>query len=81
MLRKIRVVLFAVVLFAPMAAGGRSAADQHQTNGQPGSARQGWPRIDYPAPRAIRRAQEFAASRGDVSFAVMDDSIGLGEAG
>ena len=34
-------------------------------------------RIDYPAPRAIRSAQEFAASRGDVSFAVIDDSIGL----
>jgi hypothetical protein len=36
-----------------------------------------WPRDPYPSSRAIRRAQEFAAARGDVSFAVIDDSIGL----
>jgi len=36
-----------------------------------------WPRAVYPSPRAVRQAQEFAASRGDVSFAVIGDSTGL----
>jgi hypothetical protein len=36
-----------------------------------------WPRDRYPSARAIRQAQGFAASRGDVSFAVIGDSIGL----
>jgi beta-lactamase class A len=54
--------------------GGRSMADR-------GGGRHGdekvWPRDPYPSSRAIRRAQEFAADRGDVAFAVIDDSIGL----
>jgi hypothetical protein len=36
-----------------------------------------WPRSDYPPAGAVRRAQRFAASRGDVSFAVIDRSLGL----
>jgi Beta-lactamase enzyme family len=36
-----------------------------------------WPRDPYPSARAIRRAQLFAARRGDVAFAVIDGSIGL----
>jgi beta-lactamase class A len=36
-----------------------------------------WPRAVYPPPRAIRSAQRFAAGRGDVSFAVIDRSLGL----
>jgi hypothetical protein len=36
-----------------------------------------WPRVSYPPPGALRRAESFAASRGDVSFAVIDRSIGL----
>jgi Beta-lactamase enzyme family len=54
--------------------GGHSIADQRS-----GRHRQDriWPRDRYPSSRAIRRAEEFAASRGDVSFAVIDDSIGL----
>ena len=70
-------VLAAVVLIAAASAGGRSVADQGGKGRHADSAGKGWPRIDYPAPRAIRRAHEFAASRGDVSFAVIDDSIGL----
>src|SRR4051794_18202220 len=31
----------------------------------------------YPAPRALRSAQRLAESRGDVSFAVIDRSVGL----
>ncbi|MGA6949312.1 MAG: serine hydrolase [Solirubrobacterales bacterium] len=77
MSRRARVVLGAAVLIAAASAGGRSVADQVEKGRHGDSLRQGWPRIDYPAPRAIRSAQEFAASRGDVSFAVMNDSIGL----
>jgi Beta-lactamase enzyme family len=36
-----------------------------------------WPRLAYPPPRAIRRAEAYAAARGDMSFAVMDRSVGL----
>ena len=36
-----------------------------------------WPRSVYPPRAAVRRAQHFAASRGDVSFAVIDRSLGL----
>jgi hypothetical protein len=36
-----------------------------------------WPRTVYPPPAAVRRAQRFAAARGDVSFAVIDGSLGL----
>jgi Beta-lactamase enzyme family len=36
-----------------------------------------WPRMAYPPPRAIRRAEAYAANRGDMSFAVIDSSIGL----
>src|SRR5262249_31762490 len=34
-------------------------------------------RAVYPRPAAIRRAQAFAAERGDVSFALIDPSLGL----
>lgn len=36
-----------------------------------------WPRTIYPPLGAVRRAQRFAAQRGDVSFAVIDRSLGL----
>jgi beta-lactamase class A len=66
------VAALAVVLVVGI--GGRSVADRGG-----GKHRQDkvWPRDRYPPARAIRRVQEFAASRGDVSFAVIDDSIGL----
>lgn len=53
---------------SPLAAGGSSAKDRD-------SAKKVWPRLPYPPRRAIRRAQEFAAGRGDVSFAVMSSSV------
>ena len=62
----------AVVLVAGI--GGRSLADQ---GGGEHRHHKVWPRDRYPSARALRRAEEFAASRGDVSFAVIDDSIGL----
>jgi hypothetical protein len=36
-----------------------------------------WPRATYPPPGAVRRAERFAADRPDVSFAVIDRSLGL----
>jgi beta-lactamase class A len=36
-----------------------------------------WPRVAYPPPASVRRAREFAARWGDVSFAVIDGSSGL----
>jgi hypothetical protein len=62
----------AVVIVAGI--GGSALADRgHSRHGE----ERVWPRDSYPSSRAIRRAQEFAAARGDVSFAVIDDSIGL----
>jgi Beta-lactamase enzyme family len=75
-IRRAGLTLAAAVLLAAGSAGG-SAADEAGKGHHPPSAGQGWPRIAYPAARAIRRAEEFAASRGDVSFAVIDGSIGL----
>jgi hypothetical protein len=54
-----------------VSAVGSSAAEHG------GDSSKVWPRETYPPPRAVRRAQEFAASRGDVSFAVIGDSTGL----
>jgi beta-lactamase class A len=76
-IRKARAIVIAAVLIAVASAGGRSMADQHGKDRRARSTGHGWPRIAYPESRAIRAAQEFAASRGDVSFAVIDDSIGL----
>jgi Beta-lactamase enzyme family len=70
--RRIAVAALAVVLVVGI--GGRSVADRGGGRHREDKV---WPRDRYPSARAIRRAQEFAASRGDVSFAVIDDSIGL----
>jgi beta-lactamase family protein len=43
----------------------------------PGFGHRVWPRVVYPSPGAVREAQEFAASFGDVSFAVIDAEGGL----
>jgi hypothetical protein len=51
------------------AAGGSDRRDRP-------SAKKVWPPINYPPRRAIRRAQEFAAARGDVSFALISSSAG-----
>jgi hypothetical protein len=53
---------------APL-AGAASGADR--------PPRKVWPRAVYPPSTAVRRAQRFAAERGDVSFAVIDRSLGL----
>jgi hypothetical protein len=70
-----RIALAALTVVLALGIGGRSLA--HRAGGHDGRGGKVWPRDSYPPSRAIRRAQEFAASRGDVSFAVIDDSIGL----
>ena len=69
--RSVALIALAVVLVLGLA--GRSAAGRGDGHGD-GKV---WPRNPYPPARAIRRAQEFAAGRGDVAFAVIDDSVGL----
>jgi len=54
--------------------GGRSNAERGDGAHKDSKV---WPREPYPSSGAIRRAQEFAAGRGDVSFAVLDGSTGL----
>ncbi|HEY6636088.1 MAG TPA: serine hydrolase [Solirubrobacterales bacterium] len=56
--------------------GGRAGAHDDQGDGHP-SRHKVWPRPDYPPAGAVRRAQRFAAARGDVAFAVIDRSLGL----
>jgi beta-lactamase class A len=75
--RTARSALIALVAVMALGVAGRSIADQAGGSGRHGELRRMWPRIRYPPPRAVHRAQEFAASRGDVSFAVIDASIGL----
>ncbi len=68
-----RIALTALTVVLALGIGGRSVADRDGARG----GERIWPRDPYPSARAIRRAQEFAAGRGDVSFAVIDNSIGL----
>jgi hypothetical protein len=53
--------------------GGSAIADR----GDQRKPHKVWPRAVYPPPGAVRDAQRFAAARGDVSFAVIDRSLGL----
>src|SRR3954454_24289405 len=64
-----------LALALALVTGARSAAKQD--GGRHDDGAKTWPRNHYPSARAIRRAQRFAASRGDVSFALLDDSIGM----
>jgi hypothetical protein len=68
-----QVALIALAIGLTLGIGERSIADR----GRDHANAKTWPRNPYPSQRAIRRAQRFAAGRGDVSFAVIDDSIGL----
>jgi Beta-lactamase enzyme family len=65
----------AIGIAAVLALAGLSAAGQDHRS--PEFVRKVWPRVIYPRPAALRRAQVFAAGRGDVSFAVIDSSLGL----
>ena len=67
------IALAGLPLFLP---GGLAIAHRSDHRAQR-SAHEVWPRAVYPPPEAVRRAQRFAAGRGDVSFAVIDRSLGL----
>jgi Beta-lactamase enzyme family len=68
--------LVATASLAALALGARATADRGDQNAGR-SPQKVWPQAAYPPPTAIRRAQRFAAARGDVSFAVIDRPIGL----
>jgi hypothetical protein len=70
-----RVALVVILGLSLIAPGARSIADRGASGGDR-SPRKVWPRSIYPPPRAIRRARHFAAALGDVSFAVIDRSLG-----
>lgn len=74
-LRAVLAVSIAAVALAPV---GRSVADRAGGAGpRDRSAHKVWPRLRYPSHDAIRSARRLAAARGDVSFAVIDRSVGL----
>jgi Beta-lactamase enzyme family len=63
----------AMLALASIAAPAFAHAEHQGEHGLPNV----WPRVAYPPARAIRSAQAFAAGRGDVSFALIDPSVGL----
>ena len=75
--RRIRSAPAALIALAGLALlwGGQVSA--HDRERGDGGRHKAWPRAVYPPPGAVRRAQRFAAERGDVSFAVIDRSAGL----
>jgi beta-lactamase class A len=68
------IVLIALLGSVVLWGGQASARDRERGGGRPHKV---WPRAVYPPPGAIRRAERFAADRGDVTFAVIDRSVGL----
>jgi hypothetical protein len=68
------VALIALAGLALLSVGQGSAHDLERGHAR---SHKVWPRALYPPPGAVRRAQRFAAGRGDVSFAVIDRSLGL----
>ncbi|MSO40793.1 MAG: hypothetical protein EXQ70_02655 [Solirubrobacterales bacterium] len=61
----------AVLAAALVAADGDAAGSEAPPAGR-GSARPSWPPQRYPAPASLRAAEDYAASRIGVSFAVFD---------
>jgi hypothetical protein len=65
-----------LIAAALLAAGGLPAAEGGSKERDRPSAKKVWPPVNFPSQRAIRRAQEFAAARGEVSFALISSSAG-----
>jgi len=70
------VASIALVGVSLVALGSQAVADRGDDKASR-HTHKAWPRTVYPPPAAVRRAQRFAAARGDVSFAVIDGSLGL----
>jgi Beta-lactamase enzyme family len=75
--RSIRIAasIAAVVAVLPPLIGAASQA--HGGGDRDRTQRKIWPRIPYPAAKAVHGAQSYAAGWGDVSFALIDASIGM----
>jgi hypothetical protein len=74
--RSIRIavsIAFVAAFLLPHITGDSSAGRGERQ----GAQRKVWPRSPYPPAKAIRRAQSYAAGWGDVSFALIDPSIGM----
>jgi hypothetical protein len=74
---RIRTAPAALIVLAGLASLWVGASSAHDSERDDRGQHKAWPSAVYPPPRAIRSAQRFAADRGDVSFAVIDRSIGL----
>jgi hypothetical protein len=68
--------LIATVSLSLLVLGTQARADRGGA-GADRSRHRIWPGTVYPPAGAVRRAQAFAAAQSDVSFAVMDRSLGL----
>jgi beta-lactamase class A len=68
--------LVTLAALSPLFSSGPAIADRAD-HGARRAAHKVWPPAVYPPPAAVRRTQRFAAARGDVSFAVLDRSLGL----
>jgi beta-lactamase class A len=72
-----RAAAIALIVLALLTSLAGAATRGGRRDGGSEQTRKVWPRAVYPSRAAIRRAQRFAAGRGDVSFAVIDPSAGL----
>jgi hypothetical protein len=70
-----RAALIGLAASSLLAAGSNALAEREQRADR--NLHKVWPPTVYPPPAALRRAQHFAASQGEVSFAVIDRSLGL----
>jgi hypothetical protein len=73
--RAARIAPILLVGLSLMIPGALASADRDRAGGR--HQHRVWPSAVYPPPGAVHRAQRFAAARGDVSFAVIDGSLGL----
>ena len=70
-----RAVLIGLAVCSLLVVGSPALAERDQrADRRPHKV---WPRTVYPPAAALRSAQRFAASQGEVSFAVIDRSLGL----
>jgi beta-lactamase class A len=73
----VRSALIAIAGLSLLGLAGEALAHVGGGNDDRTGRHEVWPRGVYPPPDAVRRAQRFAATRGSVSFAVIDRSLGL----
>jgi hypothetical protein len=72
-----RIGITSLAVIVPASLAAAALASPGHDGGKRPATKEPWPRLPYPSRRAIGRAQAFAAGRGDVSFALIDRSVGL----